>query len=89
MRFCPKTHQHYGGIDLHAKTMYLCLLDREGRILLQKNLWSRPAAFLGAVARSATISSLPSSASSPGTGSPICALNGRAREPTSSWDTGT
>jgi len=30
MRFYtyPETHQHYCGIDLHAKTMYLCILRR-------------------------------------------------------------
>jgi len=50
MRFYTKTHQHYCGIDLHAKTMYLCLLDREGQILLPKNLRSRTEAFLEAVA---------------------------------------
>ncbi len=49
MRFYPKTHQHYCGIDLHGKTMYLCILDREGQILRQKDLRSRPEAFLEAV----------------------------------------
>jgi len=29
MRFYTKTHQHYCGIDLHAKTMYLCILAVE------------------------------------------------------------
>jgi hypothetical protein len=32
MRFYTETHQHYCGIDLHAKTMYLCILDREYRL---------------------------------------------------------
>ncbi len=50
MRFYTKPHQHYCGIDLHAETMYLCILDREGQIPLQKNLRSRPGAFLEAVA---------------------------------------
>ena len=50
MRFYTKTHQHYCGIDLHAKTMYLCILDREGQVLLHKNIKSRPEAFLSAVA---------------------------------------
>ncbi len=50
MRFYTKTHTHYCGIDLHAKTMYLCILDREGQILLHKNLKSRPEAFLATVA---------------------------------------
>ncbi len=73
MRFYTKTHTHYCGIDLHAKTMYLCILDGEGQILLHKNLKSRPEAFLTAWRPTATISSLPSSACSLGTGSPISA----------------
>jgi hypothetical protein len=50
MRFYTKTHAHYCGIDLHAKTMYLCIMDREGQILLHKNMSSRPETFLDAVA---------------------------------------
>ena len=49
MRFYTKTHAHYCGIDLHAKTMYLCILDREGKTLLHKNMRSRPEEFLAAV----------------------------------------
>ena len=49
MRFHTETHQHYCGIDLHAKTMYLCILDRDGQILLHKNMRSSPEAFLSAV----------------------------------------
>lgn len=33
MRFYTNTHNYYCGIDLHAKTMYLCIFDREGKIL--------------------------------------------------------
>jgi len=50
MRFYTGTHRHYCGIDLHAKTMYLCILDRQGEVLLHKNLRSRPECFLEAVA---------------------------------------
>ena len=49
MRFYAKTHAHYCGIDLHAKTMFLCILDREGQVLLHKNVRSRPEPFLAAV----------------------------------------
>ncbi|MGB6849342.1 MAG: IS110 family transposase, partial [Thermoanaerobaculia bacterium] len=38
MRFYTETHQHYCGIDLHARTMYVCILDREGQVLLHRNL---------------------------------------------------
>ncbi len=50
MRFYTKTHTHYCGIDLHAKTMYLCILNREGEVLLHRNMKSRPETFLAAVA---------------------------------------
>jgi len=50
MRFYTTTHTHSCGIDLHAKTLYLCILDREGQILLHKNIRSRPEPFLEAVA---------------------------------------
>ena len=32
MRFYTTNHAHYCGIDLHAKTMYLCILDSNGQI---------------------------------------------------------
>ena len=74
MRFYTETHTHCCGIDLHARTMYLCILDREGEILLHKNIKCRPEDFLSAVApfRDDLVVSR-SSASSRGTGSPTCA----------------
>lgn len=30
MRFYTKQHQFYCGIDLHACTMYLCILHQDG-----------------------------------------------------------
>jgi transposase len=50
MRFYTDNHKHYCGIDLHAKTMYLCILGKDGEVLLHKNFKSRPDAFLEAVA---------------------------------------
>jgi len=49
MRFYTKNHTHYCGIDLHAKTMYLCILDKDGQIVLHKDMKSHPEAFLAAV----------------------------------------
>jgi transposase len=49
MRFYTKNHTHYCGIDLHAKTMYLCILDKDGQIVLHKNMKSRPETFLAAI----------------------------------------
>ena len=50
LRFYTKTHQHYCGIDLHSRSMYLCILDRDGEIRLHQNMRATPEAFLAAVA---------------------------------------
>jgi transposase len=50
MRFYTGQHRYYCGIDLHARTMYLCILDHEsGKILLHRNLRSEPELFLQTV----------------------------------------
>jgi hypothetical protein len=38
MRFYTKQHRFYCGIDLHARTMYVCIMDHEGTILTHRNL---------------------------------------------------
>ena len=50
MRFYTKQHPYYCGIDLHARTMYLCILDQAREVLLHRNVKSRPEASLQAVA---------------------------------------
>jgi transposase len=49
MRFYTQQHKHYCGIDLHARMMYLCVLDRNGAVLLSRNIECSPRAFLSAV----------------------------------------
>jgi hypothetical protein len=49
MRFYTEQHQHYCGIDLHARTLYLCILDAEGNVLLHKNLPCDRERFLEAI----------------------------------------
>jgi transposase len=49
MRFYTRQHKHYCGIDLHARTMYLCVLNQAGDILLQQNIKSEPTAFLRSI----------------------------------------
>ena len=46
MRFYTQQHRHYCGVDLHARTMYVCILSRAGEILLEKNIRCDPALFL-------------------------------------------
>ena len=46
MRFYNRQHRHYCGIDLHVKTMYVCILDATGQVLVHRNVPSNPEAFL-------------------------------------------
>src|SRR5262245_9017070 len=46
MRFYNRQHRHYCGIDLHVKTMYVCILDATGRTLVHRNVKAIPHAFL-------------------------------------------
>jgi transposase len=50
MNFYTQQHKHYCGIDLHAKAMYVCILDQHGTKLVHKNLPMTPEAFLRAIA---------------------------------------
>jgi hypothetical protein len=50
MQFYTKQHRHYCGIDLHARTLYVCVLDQASQVLAHKNLRATPDAFLEAVA---------------------------------------
>jgi hypothetical protein len=36
MRFYTRPHKHYCGIDLHARMIYLCVLDAAGTVLLSR-----------------------------------------------------
>jgi len=50
MRFYDRQHRYYAGIDLHARTMHLCVLDAAGAVVCDVNLPSQPDAFLAALA---------------------------------------
>jgi transposase len=50
MRFYTKQHQFYCGIDLHARTMYLCILNQAGEILVHRNMPAAPEPFLKTIA---------------------------------------
>ena len=50
MRFYTGQHRFYCGVDLHARTMHVCVLDHEGNVAFDRNLPCRPEAFLRAVA---------------------------------------
>jgi transposase len=49
MQFYTKTHEHYCGIDLHTKMMYVCILNNSGEIVLHQNIPTNPARFLSLI----------------------------------------
>ena len=50
MRFYTKQHQTYCGIDLHARTMYVCILNQAGEILVHQNMKASPDTLLRTIA---------------------------------------
>lgn len=42
MNFYNNTHPYYCGIDLHAKTLYVCVIDQEGTVCLHKEIGASP-----------------------------------------------
>jgi transposase len=50
VRFYTRQHRHYCGIDLHARSLYVCILDQTGQVLVHQNLRASPEELLAAVA---------------------------------------
>ena len=50
MRFYTKQHKMYCGIDLHARTMYVCILSQAGEIMVHQNFTANPETFLKVIA---------------------------------------
>jgi transposase len=48
-QFYIKQHKHYCGIDLHARSMYLCILDSKGQVKFHKNIKTSPDALMKAI----------------------------------------
>jgi transposase len=49
MRFYNQPHRFYCGVDLHARTLAVCILDGAGNTVLHDAIAATPAAFLKAV----------------------------------------
>ena len=49
MKFYSLAHKHYCGVDLHTRSMYLCVQDHDGRKLLHQNYPADPLRFLHAI----------------------------------------
>jgi transposase len=50
MRFYTKQHPFYCGIDLHARPMYVCILNQEGEIVVHRHMPTSPDALLKTIA---------------------------------------
>ncbi len=50
MRFYTQQHRYTCGIDLHARSMHVCVLDQAGQVVFDRNLPARPESFLRAIA---------------------------------------
>ena len=44
MKFYTRQHKYYCGIDLHARNLYVCIIDQKGKIVKHKNIHARPDA---------------------------------------------
>jgi transposase len=49
MRFYQGKTKYYCGIDLHARNMYLCIVDRDGKILFHRSLKAQADLLLRAI----------------------------------------
>ena len=50
MNFYTQQHRYYCGIDLHARSMYVCILDAAGTIVVHKDLRAEPESFQRVIA---------------------------------------
>jgi transposase len=46
MKFYTQMHKHYCGIDLHARCLYVCILDQDGTVLVHQNIKANPQALM-------------------------------------------
>ena len=49
MRFYQQQHPFYCGVDLHARSMHVCLVDQAGATLVHKNIEARPDRFVNLI----------------------------------------
>jgi len=46
MKFYTTLHNYYCGIDLHAKILYVCILDQQGNKRVHQKIGADPQALL-------------------------------------------
>jgi len=42
MIFYTQQHKYYCGIDLHARKMYVCIVDQKGKVMVHENIKTDP-----------------------------------------------
>ena len=77
-------HRFYCGVDLHARTVFVHILDHKGKTVFERDLPADPAAFLKAIQPYRKNLVVGPSACSPGTGWPTCV---RPKASPSPWAT--
>jgi transposase len=50
MKFYTQQHAYYCGIDLHARSMYICILDSKGNVVFHKDVKTTPEELQKAIA---------------------------------------
>ena len=50
MRYYTRNHPFYCGIDLHARSMHVCILDHDGNVVVDQGIACNPQAFLKLIA---------------------------------------
>lgn len=51
MNFYKKQHHYYCGIDLHARKMYVCIIDKNGKTKVHQNIKTNPEDLLKLIKR--------------------------------------
>jgi len=49
MNFYTKKHKYYCGIDLHARSMYICIIDCDSQVVYHKDVKTRPDSLMNAI----------------------------------------
>jgi hypothetical protein len=51
MRFYKQQHKYFCGVDLHARKMYVCIVDQNGKTKIHQNIKTDPDLFLKLISR--------------------------------------
>ena len=52
MYFYTEQHKYYCGIDLHARKMFVCILNQQGKVEIHQNIKTEPEPKRGVLTRS-------------------------------------